>query len=71
MEEKYWKQFENSGRIEDYLSFVNSMGRDTGDVPFMGDGMPVGGAGARGDAQPAEGVYSVGDVSEFSGGKFE
>lgn len=71
MEEKYWKQFENSGRIEDYLSFVNSMGRNTGDVPFMGDGMPVGGAGARGDAQPAEGVYSVGDVSEFSVGKFE
>lgn len=71
MEEKYWKQFENSGRIEDYLSFVNSMGRGTGDVPFMGDGMPVGGAGARRDTPPAEGVYSVGDVSEFSGGKFE
>ena len=28
MEEKYWKQFENSGRIEDYLSFVNSTGRE-------------------------------------------
>lgn len=24
MEERYWKQFENSGRIEDYLSFVSS-----------------------------------------------
>lgn len=23
-EEEYWKQFENSGRIEDYLSFVSS-----------------------------------------------
>lgn len=24
MEEKYWKQFESSGRVEDYLSFVSS-----------------------------------------------
>ena len=24
MKEKYWKQFENSGKIEDYLSFVSS-----------------------------------------------
>ena len=24
MEERYWKQFENSGKIEDYLSFVSS-----------------------------------------------
>ncbi|MCI9438134.1 MAG: hypothetical protein HFH85_13350 [Lachnospiraceae bacterium] len=24
MEEKYWKQFENSGRIEDYLNFVSN-----------------------------------------------
>ncbi len=31
MDEKYWKQFENSGRIEDYLSFVNSTGRDMPD----------------------------------------
>ena len=23
-EEEYWKQFESSGRIEDYLSFVSS-----------------------------------------------
>lgn len=22
-EEKYWKKFENSGRIEDYLSFIS------------------------------------------------
>ena len=25
MEEMYWKQFENSGRIEDYLSFRSSI----------------------------------------------
>lgn len=25
MEEKYWKQFESSGRIEDYLSFVSNV----------------------------------------------
>lgn len=24
-EEEHWKQFENSGRIEDYLSFVSSV----------------------------------------------
>ena len=24
MEEKYWKQFENSGKVEDYLSFVSN-----------------------------------------------
>lgn len=23
MEEKYWKQFESSGKIEDYLTFVS------------------------------------------------
>ena len=23
MDEKYWRQFENSGRIEDYLNFVS------------------------------------------------
>ena len=32
MEEKYWKQFENSGRIEDYLTFVSGTGRETGDA---------------------------------------
>lgn len=32
MEEKYWKQFENSGRIEDYLTFVSGSGRETGDA---------------------------------------
>ena len=24
MEEGYWKQFESSGKVEDYLSFVSS-----------------------------------------------
>lgn len=28
MEEKYWKQFESSGRIEDYLSFVSRNRQD-------------------------------------------
>lgn len=28
MDERYWKQFENSGKIEDYLSFVSSLRRD-------------------------------------------
>lgn len=25
MEERYWKQFESSGKIEDYLTFVSNM----------------------------------------------
>lgn len=29
MNMEYWKQFENSGRIEDYLSFVFNGGRET------------------------------------------
>lgn len=43
MEEKYWKQFENTGKVEDYLSFVSSVrreqarkGEDAG--TYMGDG---------------------------------
>ena len=28
MEEKYWKQFENSGRIEDYLAFVSNFRKE-------------------------------------------
>lgn len=28
MVSKYWKQFENSGKIEDYLSFVSDSGRE-------------------------------------------
>ena len=27
---KYWKQFETSGKIEDYLAFVNSVGQGAG-----------------------------------------
>ena len=30
MVEKYWKQFESSGKVEDYLSFVSHT-RDIGD----------------------------------------
>ena len=26
---KYWKQFETSGKIEDYLAFINSVGQGT------------------------------------------
>jgi hypothetical protein len=26
-EERYWKKFENSGKIEDYLSFVSGNGQ--------------------------------------------
>ena len=26
---KYWKQFETSGKIEDYLAFVNNEGQGT------------------------------------------
>lgn len=29
MDLKYWKQFEESGKIEDYLAFVSSTGRET------------------------------------------
>ena len=58
MEEKYWKQFENSGRIEDYLSFVNSTGRDTEDVPFMGDAAPAKDSGVTKGAPSPGGVYS-------------
>ena len=31
MKEKYWKQFENSGKIEDYLSFVSSARQEATD----------------------------------------
>ena len=30
MDEKYWKQFEASGRIEDYLTFVSKRGEAEG-----------------------------------------
>lgn len=29
MDLKYWKQFENSGKIEDYLNFVSSTRQET------------------------------------------
>lgn len=58
MEEKYWKQFENSGRIEDYLSFVNSTGRDTEDAPFMADAAPAKDTGVRKGAPSPGGAYS-------------
>ncbi|MCH5341145.1 MAG: hypothetical protein J1E01_06745 [Acetatifactor sp.] len=48
MDLKYWKQFESSGRIEDYLAFVSSVRREAerGDRAkesghagvYMGDG---------------------------------
>ncbi|MCI9190794.1 MAG: hypothetical protein HFH84_14485 [Lachnospiraceae bacterium] len=56
MEEKYWKQFENSGRIEDYLSFVNSTGRDERDVSFVGEAVFTDGTGARDDVPSAGGT---------------
>ena len=62
---KYWKQFETSGRIEDYLAFVNSggQGADRGDQAkengdagvYMGDGNhteAVSGGGIRQAYQP-------------------
>ena len=38
MEERYWKQFENSGRIEDYLSFVSSNRQETDMAGIAGEG---------------------------------
>ena len=48
MDLKYWKQFESSGKIEDYLAFVSSVRREAergekakeiGDAGvYMGDG---------------------------------
>ena len=57
MEEKYWKQFENSGKIEDYLSFVSSTGRGIGNVPYMRDVSDMEGA------LSAAGVSFIGDVN--------
>lgn len=56
MEEKYWKQFENSGRIEDYLSFVSSTGRGSGNVTSMREVSDMEGAPS------AAGVSFMGDV---------
>ncbi|HBA49351.1 MAG TPA: hypothetical protein DCZ91_16465 [Lachnospiraceae bacterium] len=64
MEEKYWKQFEKSGRIEDYLSFVNSAGRDTEDVPFRADAAHAEDSGIGKGALSTEGVYSGGSLDE-------
>lgn len=49
MEEKYWKQFESSGRIEDYLSFVNSTGQERS----AGDAASPAGVSAREGAASA------------------
>ena len=54
MEEGYWKQFESSGKVEDYLSFVSSArqeqikkGNHAG--LYMGDGNHT-------EAEPGGGV---------------
>lgn len=54
MEEKYWKQFESSGRIEDYLSFVSG---------YREDADPAGIAGEDGHA----GIY-IGNGHHFEAG---
>ncbi|MCI8799675.1 C40 family peptidase [Acetatifactor muris] len=59
MEERYWKQFENSGRIEDYLSFVSSNRQETDMAGIAGEGGHAGiyiGDGHHFEADPGGGV---------------
>ena len=62
---KYWKQFETSGKIEDYLSFVSGERQEMGEESqtgesghagvYMGDGYDieaVPGGGVRQTYQP-------------------
>ena len=51
----YWKQFESTGKIEDYLSYRNSISREEKLSDTVGD--------IRLDAQ---GVYAAGQLGENS-----
>ena len=60
MEEKYWKQFENSGKIEDYLSFVSNYRQEaagmTGAAREGGHAGIYTGNGNRFEADPSGGI---------------
>ncbi|MCI8286201.1 MAG: hypothetical protein HFH89_00750 [Lachnospiraceae bacterium] len=59
MEERYWKQFESSGRIEDYLSFVSNMRQETDMAGIVREGGHAGiyiGNRHHFEADPGRGV---------------
>ena len=60
MEEKYWKQFESSGRVEDYLSFASHNRQDEANVTEQtGTGSDAGiylGEGNCTEADPGGGI---------------